>query len=62
MKQADIVRGQRYLAAVNGTPTTVIVNLVRVSLDTHRKVFDVTNTATGRRTTLRTAASFKAAV
>ncbi len=57
MKKAEIKRGGLYLAKVNGVVRTVRVDSIR-EVGT-RIAYDVTNLATGRTTTFRSAAKFR---
>lgn len=62
MKAAEIKVGERYLAKVNGRVVTVRVDAVRERYISTRTqtVYDVTNLTTGRKTTFRSAAKFRA--
>ncbi len=70
MKAKDIVVGGRYVAKVSGKSTTVCVDAIRTA--NRRRygpfcesklvdvtVYDVTNLATGRKLTFRSAAKFR---
>lgn len=63
MKKHEIVRGGKYVAKVGGKLTVVTVNEIRERSTYNDKVstvYDVTNNATGRKTTFRSAAKFRA--
>ena len=62
MKKSEIVVGGKYLAKVSGVITTVRVDAIREAnrLDRDVVVYDVTNLHTGRKTTFRSAAKFRA--
>jgi len=60
MKKDEIKVGGHYLAKVSGSITTVRVDGIRETTTTKTMtVYDVTNLATGRRTTFRSAAKFR---
>ncbi len=63
MKKHEIVEGGRYIAKVSGTLVTVRVDKVRTGESNYRGYprlcYDVTNMATGRQTTFRSAAKFR---
>lgn len=64
MKAAEIQVGGKYIAKVSGKLTTVRVDGVREcgGFDRGRLIYDVTNLATGRKTTFRSAAKFRSEV
>lgn len=66
MKKDQIKLGGRYTAKVSGKLTTVKVNVIRertsYSGDRTQTVYDVTNLATGRQTTFRSASKFRSVV
>ncbi len=64
MKKNEIRAGGRYTARVSGNLTTVRVDAIRecTGWDRDKTVYDVTNLTTGRKTTFRSAAKFRAAV
>lgn len=57
MHQIDIATGGLYTAKVNGKLTTVRVDEIR--MNANRRVYDVTNLKTGRRTYFRSARKFQ---
>jgi len=62
MKIADVNIGQRYIAKVSGTLTTVRVLAIReawTASGNSRQVIDVVNERTGRRLTFRSAARLR---
>ena len=62
MKANEIKVGGVYVAKVNGKLTRVRVDAIRAACDYKGKAstrYDVTNLATGRRTTFRSAAKFR---
>lgn len=62
MKANEIKVGGVYVARVSGRLTEVRVDAIRENAFGQRLVYDVTNLATGRRTTFRSAAKFRSEV
>jgi hypothetical protein len=62
MRAKDIVVGRVYIAKVNGQLRKVRVDRIGFSSTTDRKTYDVTNLATGRKVTFRSAAKFRGEV
>src|SRR5688572_4524638 len=69
MKKSEIVQGGHYIARVSGKLTTVRVDAIRETQSyrahhphTPTTMYDVTNLATGRKTTFRSAQKFRRAV
>ncbi len=66
MKKSEIKVGGKYLAKVSGKLTTVRVDAIRerayMSGGQSQHYYDVTNLATGRQTTFRSAAKFRSEV
>lgn len=58
MKTKEIHTGRTYLARVNGVLRSVRVDDIREAYN-GRAVYDVTNLATGRKTTFRSPAKFR---
>ena len=61
MKAKDIREGGRYRMKVNGTVQTVRVDEIRENIQ-GRTVYEVTNLATGRKTSARSPSKFRGEV